>query len=203
MLVGACALLLRWLSYPQALGCAGAAVAFNTFILPRLPGSKEHLYRTGEHDHGLSAGIFMYPIAVLLLILIFPVPVAASMWGVLSFGDALATLVGSRCGRRRLPWSAAKTAEGMGAFVLAGLPASVFLYWWTIPNLEASPPWWRSAAALEAFASPGMAGIVVVSFVCVAVCAFLETLETRLDDNLVTPLGGACIMTGMFHVFFG
>jgi dolichol kinase len=203
MLVGMFALLLRWLSYPQALACAVAAVVFNSFILPRLPGSRRSLYRTGEREHGLSAGIFMYPISVFLLILLFPVPVAASMWGVLSFGDAFATLVGARRGKTRLPWSQKKTLEGMVAFVLAALPAATFLYWWTLPNVASSPPWWRSAGAQEVFALGSLGAIFLVVTVSVVVCAFLETLETRLDDNLVAPFGGACVMVGFLYAFFG
>jgi len=203
MLVGMFALLLRWLSYPQALACAVAAIVFNAFILPRLPGSKRHLYRSGEREHGLSAGIFMYPISVFLMILLFPVPVAASMWGVLSFGDAFATLVGARRGKTRLPWSRKKSFEGMLAFVLAALPAAAFLYWWTLPNLSSSPPWWRSASAQKIFALGGLGEIILTASVSAVVCAFLETLETRLDDNLVAPFGGACVMVGFLYVFFG
>ncbi len=203
MLVGTFALLLRWLSYPQALACAAGAIVFNSFILPRLPGSKQRLYRMAEREHGLSAGIFMYPISVFILILVFPVSVAAAMWGVLSFGDAFATLVGSRAGKTRLPWSKQKSVEGMVAFVLAAFPAAAFLYWWTLPNLAASPPWWRAAQPQEVFASPGVGMILAVSLASAIACAFLETLETPLDDNLVTPLGGACLMTGALYVLFG
>ena len=94
MMVGAFTLLLRWLSYPQALACAACAIIFNVFILPRLPGSKSHLYRMDERERGFSMGILMYPVSVFLLIFSFPVPVAAAMWGDLSFGDGMATILG-------------------------------------------------------------------------------------------------------------
>jgi dolichol kinase len=203
MLVALFALLLRWLSYPQALACAVAAIVFNVFILPRLPGSRERLYRAGERESGFSVGILMYPVSVFILILAFPVPVAAAMWGVLSFGDGMATIVGSRVGNRRLPWNRKKTLEGLLAFVLGGLPAAVFLYWWTLPNVASSPPWWRSSAANTLFGALGVGQITAVSLVTVIVCAFLETLETRLDDNLVAPLGGACVMVGLIYAFCG
>jgi dolichol kinase len=125
------------------------------------------------------------------------------MWGVLSFGDALATLVGARRGKIRLPWSRRKSLEGMLAFVLAAVPAAAFLYWWTLPNLISSPPWWRGAGAQEIFAAPGSGAIVILSLVTAVACAFLETLETRLDDNVVAPLGGACLMVGLIYVFYG
>lgn len=201
MLVGTFALLLRWLSYPQALACAVGAVVFNSFILPRLPGSTRSLYRTGERKHGLSAGIFMYPVSVFFLILLFPVPVAAAMWGALSFGDSFATLVGVRRGKTPLPWSRRKSVEGMLAFAIGALPSAAFLYWWTLPNLISSPPWWRSASAQETFALSGFGEIILTASVSAVACAFLETLETHLDDNLVAPFGGACVMVGFMYVF--
>jgi dolichol kinase len=202
MLVASFALLLRWLSYPQALACAAGLVIFNAFILPRLPGSRRYLYRAEERERGFSVGILAYPVSVFILILVFPVPVAAAMWGVLSFGDGMATLVGSAVGRRHLPWNPKKTLEGMLAFVLGALPPAAFLYWWTLPNVASSPPWWRSPGALDLFGSPGLGAVIAVSLVTAVACAFLETLETRLDDNLVAPLGGACVMVGLACIFF-
>jgi dolichol kinase len=202
MLVASFAVLLRWLSYPQALACAVAAIVFNVFILPRLPGGKRYLYRADEREHGFSRGIIAYPISVFLLILLFPVPIAAAMWGVLSFGDGLATLVGSRATGRSLPWNPQKTAAGLAAFVLGALPSAAFLFWWTLSNADASPPWWRSAIVQAKFSSVGAVDIVVVSVVCAVVCAFLESLETRIDDNLLAPLGGAILMMGLIYVFF-
>lgn len=215
MLVAVFALLLRWLSYPQALACAVAAIVFNAFILPRLPGGKRYLFRAEERERGFSRGILTYPISVFLLILIFPVPVAAAMWGALSFGDGLATLVGTRAGTRAgsragtgagaragggpLPWNPKKTAAGLIAFVLGATPSVAFLYWWTLPNAGSSPPWWRSAAAQAMFNSPQVAGILAASLVAAAACAFLESLDTRIDDNLLAPLGGAIFMTGLIY----
>ena len=92
--------------------------------------------------------------------------------------------------------------SGLLAFVLGGLPTAVFLYWWTLPNVASSPPWWRSSAANTLFGALGVGQIAAVSLATVIVCAFLETLETRLDDNLVAPLGGACVMVGLACAFF-
>jgi len=201
MLMALFALLLRWLSYPQALACAVGAIVFNAFILPRLPGGKERLYRADERERGYSRGILTYPVSVFVLVLVFPVPVAAAMWGVLSFGDGPATLVGSRPGGKPLPWNRKKTVEGFLAFILGAAPSAAFLYWWTLPNIGSSPPWWRTAEAQALFGSPRIGGILLISFVTAVACSFLESLETKIDDNLLAPLGGAIVMVGLIYVF--
>jgi len=202
MLVALFAVLLRWLSYPQALACAVAAIVFNVFILPRLPGGRQRLYRTDERERGFSMGILAYPVSVFLLLLIFPVPIAAAMWGVLSFGDGPATLAGSLATGGPLPWNPRKTVVGFLAFVFGALPSAAFLFWWTLPNIGSSPPWWRSAATQDSFGSMRIVGIIALSLVTAIVCAFLESLETKIDDNLLAPLGGAIFMMGLIYVFF-
>ena len=87
--------------------------------------------------------------------------------------------------------------------LFAATPAAAFLYWWTLPNLRSSPPWWRGAGAQEIFSAPGFGAIMILSLATGIACAFLETLETRLDDNVVAPFGGACVMIGLIYVFFG
>lgn len=203
MLVGALALLLRWLSYPQALTLAAGLTVFNLFLLPNLPGAKRYLYRADERARDFSAGILLYPVSVFLLILAFPMPVAAAMWGALAFGDGMASAVGTRAGGRRLPWNRRKSLAGLLAFALTAVPTVAFLYWWTVPNLSSSPPWWRSERSLSLFGSPAPGTIVLVSLVTGVVCAFLETLRLRIDDNIVAPLGGACVMVGLVYVFCG
>ncbi len=197
--VGTFALLLRWLHYPAALFCAAAAVTFNLLILPRLPWSSRYLYRRGERAVAFASGILLYPISVLVLILVFPVPVAASMWGVLSFGDGAATMVGRRIGRRPLPWNRGKTVEGLAGFLAAGIPAALFLYRWTVPNEAGSPPWWRGAQCLAIFHLSETHIVFAVAVATVFCCAILETLRLRVDDNITVPLAGACIMVGLLY----
>src|SRR6185436_12239594 len=92
MTMGGFALLLPYLTPWPATILAGGAVAFNLFALPRLAGT---LYRPGEVRRRLSSGIVLYPVGVLLLILTFPDrrDIVAAAWGVLAFGDGMATLV--------------------------------------------------------------------------------------------------------------
>ncbi len=200
MLVALLALLLRWLTYSQALTLAAALVLFNAFLLPRLPGVKRFLYRADERASGFSKGILAYPISVFLLILIFPVPVAAAMWGgALSLGDGAATLFGSRVGKTPLPWNPKKSFEGLLAFILFATPATVFFYKWTIVNINSSPPWWRSSATAVSLASSSLLWILALAMITSIACAILESLDTKIDDNLLAPLGGAVLLTALIH----
>ena len=200
MLVAVLALLLRWLTYPQALALAIALILFNAFLLPRLPGSMQYLYRADEREGGFSKGILAYPISVFLLILIFPVPVAAAMWGgALSLGDGAATLFGSRMGKTPLPWNPKKSFEGFLAFILFATPAIAFFYKWTLVNIASSPPWWRSDAIAAPFASPSLLWILALAMITSIACALLESLDTKIGDNLLAPLGGAILLTALIH----
>src|SRR3982751_6934757 len=115
--MGALALLLRYISAWQALILAGGAVAFNLYALPRLAGT---LYRPGEVRRRFLSGIVMYPVAVLLLILAFPDrrAILAAGWGVLAFGDGMATLVGRHVASSPIPWNREKSVAGSCAFVV-------------------------------------------------------------------------------------
>jgi dolichol kinase len=117
--MGGLALLLRYLSSWQAIILASGAVAFNVYALPRLAGT---LYRPGEIRRRLTSGIVLYPVAVLFLLVAFAdrPDVAAAAWGVLAFGDGMATLVGRRVRSAPIPWNREKSIAGSVAFILFG-----------------------------------------------------------------------------------
>jgi uncharacterized protein (TIGR00297 family) len=169
--MGSLALLLRYLTPWQAMVLAGGAVAFNLYGLPRLAG---RLYRPGEVRRRLRSGIVLYPLAVLLLIVVFPDrrDIIAAAWGVLAFGDGMATLVGRRSPGARIPWNPEKSVAGSAAFIVCGGAAASFLCWWC--RLAVIPPpypwftlWMPWAAAILA--------------------AAVETIPIKLDDNLSVP----------------
>ncbi|MCB1057494.1 MAG: hypothetical protein KDD11_18495, partial [Acidobacteria bacterium] len=109
MAVGLIAFAVRPLGPVLAALCALAALLFNLFILPRIGGRK--LWRRAESERGMSVGIVLYPLTVLLLILAFHrhLEVAAGVWGILAFGDGMASVVGMAIGRHRLPWNPRKS----------------------------------------------------------------------------------------------
>ena len=174
--VGGFAFLLRDLTWPQAVALAGGAFLFNLLLLPRIGGKR--MWREHEHGRGYPLGILLYPLAVLALILVFRdrLELAAALWGILAFGDGMASLVGQALGGPRLPWNPRKGWAGFLAFVFFGaLGASVLMGWtlWLPPS---------------AWASSWILGLTIP----VAVFSGLvESLPTTLDDNLTVPLAGA------------
>jgi uncharacterized protein (TIGR00297 family) len=169
--MGAFALLLRWLPWWEAVALATIALLFNAFLLPLVAG---HLYRPGDRERGLH-GIVFYPIAVLLLLLIFPrhLPLAAAAWGVLAVGDGMATIVGRAVRGARWPWNREKTVAGSAALAVCGGAAGSFLLWWC-----------RDAAVIPM--SPAF--IVAAPLVAGVAAAAVESMDVRLDDNLSVAL---------------
>ncbi|HXO20073.1 MAG TPA: DUF92 domain-containing protein [Thermoanaerobaculia bacterium] len=173
--VGLIALSLRFLGPAWAAVLAAAALAMNLFVLPRLGGRR--MWRDHELQAGTSAGIVLYPLAVLILVLVFwrRLEIAAATWGILAFGDGMASIVGMTLGRAKLPWNPRKSWAGSAAYVLCGTAAAAFLLTWTAPGRYGA----GFAVAIAAAAALFAAG--------------LESLPNGLDDNLGVPL-----VTGLF-----
>jgi uncharacterized protein (TIGR00297 family) len=182
---GGFALLLRWMTWPEAAAMALAAILFNWQVLPRLGGRA--LWRELEHGRGYPAGILLYPLSVLALVLAFrhELWMAAAVWGVLAWGDGMATLAGQGLGGPRLPWNAGKTWIGSAAFVLFGAAAGAALTVWTLrlPATALGAPW-----------------VVGGSLLLALVCAMVESLHTPLDDNVTVPIAGGLVMAALAQV---
>jgi uncharacterized protein (TIGR00297 family) len=173
------AFLLRDLTWPQAVALAGGAFLFNWLVLPRVGG--KGMWRDTEHGQGYPLGILLYPLAVLAFILLFHdrLELAAALWGILAFGDGMASVVGLALGGPRLPWNPRKGWAGFLAFVLFGAAGAAVLMGWTL-RLPAS-----------AWASSWILGLTLP---LALFCALVESLPTTLDDNLTVPLAGAVIL---------
>lgn len=173
---GAFALLLRWLTWPQAALFAVAAIAFNLLALPRLA---PRLLRTADHGRMWTSGLVLYPVAVLALVLVFRsrLDLAATAWAILAAGDGMATLVGAHVRTAPLPWNQEKSVGGLLAFLIAGGAAAVAVRWWCGPT--PADPWMLGAAVLAA-----------------VVAGFAETVPIRLDDNLTVPAVAAAVLWG-------
>ena len=117
-----CALALRWLTPPQAALCAAGAVVLNWVVLPALG---RDLRRPGDP---FVDGVRLYPIAVLGLVLLLPLPQAAAAWGVLGVGDAASNLAGRRLGRPPFLGRSDRSLAGSLAFVLTAAPAAAGLW---------------------------------------------------------------------------
>lgn len=170
--MGGFALLLRWITWPQALALAGGALLFNLFVLPRIAG---RLYRPGDRARGLH-GIVYYPLSVVILLLLFPgrLDIVAAAWGILAGGDGVATLAGRAIGGARWPWNPDKTVAGTAAFIAAGGAAGVALALWCRP--VATVPMFFAMVAVP---------------IAAVIAAFVETIPIKLDDNLSVSLSAA------------
>src|SRR3954471_11295335 len=201
---GLFALLLRLLTSWQAAALAAFALAFNGLALPRLGGRR--LYRPVDEARGFPLGILLYPLAVLLLTLVFPSrpDITAAAWAVLALGDGTATLVGrasrrltaenvenaetrlpypmsvsSAAERGALPWNPDKSIAGTAAFVAFGGLGAIALAWWT-----------RPARAVP----PSLAFTIAAPIAAAIIAAFVETIPVRLDDNISVPASAAIVV---------
>jgi uncharacterized protein (TIGR00297 family) len=169
------ALLLRWLTWPQAALLAISAFVFNWQVLPRIGG--RGMWRGADVSRGYPVGILAYPLAVLGLVLVFRdrLWMTAAGWGILAVGDGMAGLVGQATGGPRLPWNPRKGWAGFATFVVFGTAAAAFLAAWVArwPLAPGAPHWPRTLA---------------VAFVLALVAALVESLPTTLDDNVTVPL---------------
>ena len=177
--MGGFALLLRFLSWYQAVILAATAVAFNMWLLRRV--TRGRLHRPAELSEPIPGGIVFYPTSVLLLLLLIPSrpDIVAAAWGILAAGDGAATLIGRRAGGPRIPWNREKSVAGTVAFIVFGRAAGAFLAWWCRPIVIPPPFLWFSIAA-PLFAA--------------AAAAAVETLPIRLDDNLTVPASAALVL---------
>jgi uncharacterized protein (TIGR00297 family) len=177
--VGGIAFALRFLGPLGSAACALGAVLFNYAVLPRVGGKR--LWRDVEAGRGHAIGILLYPVAVLLLVLLFwrRLEVAAAAWGILAFGDGMASVAGMTLGSRKLPWNARKSWAGTLAYVLFGTLGAGILLQWTAPGrYDATFAW-------------------LVALAAALLAAALESLPEGLDDNLGVPLVSALFLAAL------
>jgi uncharacterized protein (TIGR00297 family) len=180
--VGLIAFSLRFLGPLWGAVLAAAALCMNLFLLPRIGGRR--MWREAEHTAGSSLGIVLYPLAVLLLILVFfrRLEVAAAAWGILAFGDGMASVAGMTLGRRKLPWNPKKSWAGSLAYVFFGGFAAATLLVWTARWTPGDYSWPFAFAA---------------GFAAALVAAALESLPQGLDDNIGVPLVSGLFLLGL------
>lgn len=161
---GAFAFSLKWLPWWAAAGVCVVAIIGNWLVLHRVVGPG-----VARHERGYDAGIVLYPIAVLLLILVFHdrLAFAAIAWALLAFGDGVATLVGQAMPIARLPWNRGKSWGGFLAFLAAGFAGGLAVAYW----MDYRAPFVVLIAALAA--------------------AITESLDLGVDDNVTVPAAAA------------
>jgi uncharacterized protein (TIGR00297 family) len=184
---------LKWLTWEAAAGVCVIAIVSNWLLLHRLVGRA-----VARDERGYDAGIVIYPIAVLLLVVVFrhQPHFAAIGWALLAFGDGFATLAG-RVERRRpagWPGGVPAAAPGEGAGTAPSQPA----------GRRRSLPWNpdKSWPGFAAFLVAGGAGALAVAYwldyprpavilIATLAAAITETLPLRVDDNLTVPFAAS------------
>jgi uncharacterized protein (TIGR00297 family) len=165
--VGLFALSLRFLDWRVAAACAAAALAFSLYAMPRIG---RGIYRDAARR--LDSGIVAYPAMVLLLILVFRgpyMPIAAAVWAMMAFGDPAASIAGRILGGPTLPWNPEKTWVGvLSNWAVAGAASNlVFLF---VSGREPQPD------------------SVAILTIGAGIYAFLESVRSGVDDNIVAAL---------------
>jgi dolichol kinase len=145
---------------------------WNTFIWRILPAKYMTIWRPTERTKGMPSGILIYCLSVLALLGIFYNHkwMAAMVWGVLAFGDGMATVVGRAAGGARLPWNANKGWYGSLTFVFFGT---------------------LTAALIARSYHGSFLTVLPLAAALATICAIVESLPLSLDDNLTVPLVGA------------
>jgi uncharacterized protein (TIGR00297 family) len=161
---GFAAFSLKWLPWTVAAAVCVVAIASNWLLLHRLVGR-----RVARHERGFDAGIVLYPVMVLALILLFHnrLHYAAIAWVMLAFGDGIATLAGKSLGIAPLPWNRDKSWGGLLAFVCAAAAGGI-----------AVASWLDHPATF----------LVLLTAV---VAAVVESLPLGVDDNVTVPFASA------------
>jgi uncharacterized protein (TIGR00297 family) len=178
VVMGAGALLLRWVTSYEAMVVAAIALAFNVAALPYVAPS---LVRpVGRHKH-LDPGLIFYPGSVLLLLMLVPdrLDIVAAAWGIMAAGDGMASIAGRHIRSAPIPWNHRRTVAGSAAFVLFGGTAGAFLCWWCSARVIPPPFAWFTIWA---------------PFAAALAAAAAETLPIRLDDNISVPAAAAAVL---------
>ena len=161
---GFVALALKWLPWQMAALVCVAAIAGNWLGLHRIVGRS-----VARDARGFDAGIVLYPVSVLLLVLVFRhhLHFAAIGWAMLAFGDGVATLAGKAMRIAPLPWNRHKSWGGLFAFLVAGSVGGLAVAYW----MDYREP--------------------LVVLVAALASAIAESLPLRIDDNVTVPFAAA------------
>ncbi|HEX2832261.1 MAG TPA: DUF92 domain-containing protein [Thermoanaerobaculia bacterium] len=157
---GLFAFALKFLTWWMAAAVCVVAIIGNRSLLHRLVGRG-----VARHERGYDAGIVLYPIAVLLLVVLFRerLVFAAIAWAFLAFGDGVATLAGKSFPIARLPWHREKSWGGLLGFLIAAYASGLAVAYW----MDYRAPFVLLIAALAA--------------------AITESLPLGVDDNVTVP----------------
>ena len=216
---------LRWFGFRYAIGFAIAAFLWNLMVMPRW---FKDSFRPSEKQKGYSTGMLVYPISILVMAVLFPLPIMAAGWAVLSVSDGFATLFGKLLGKKSLPWNKKKTWIGLFSFWISASIFGLLAFLWANPNILESSPFSRQVLYLlsralyliSGLSAPGnffyshsynnhlmVSHIISKLFVCSCLsalfAAFIESLPlSKLDDNIIAPISYALFLSVVLGLFW-
>lgn len=161
---GVFAFSLKYLEWWMAAIVCVVAIIGNYAVLHRVVGRG-----VARHERGYDVGIILYPVAVLLLVLVFRhhLVFAAIAWAFLAFGDGVATLAGKSIPIARLPWNREKSWGGFVALFIAAYASGLAVGFWM------------------GYRAP------VVILIAALAAAITESLHLGIDDNLTVPFAAS------------
>ena len=132
-------------------------------------------YKREKEKERLGGEVF-FLIGAILCLAIFDLRIAAAAILMTTFGDLAAALIGKRFGRI---WILKNRAlEG----ILAELAVNLIIGFLLVRTLVNGSVWWLSSL------TPAGTPILPVIITMAVTATFVETILTKLDDNLIIPL---------------
>ena len=158
---------LKWIPWWAVAFVSVMAVLGNWLLLHKIVGTS-----VSRHERGFDAGIVLYPLVVLLLLVVFRnhIAYAGIGWAILAFGDGMATLIGRAVRIAPLPWNRDKSWGGMLACGLAGFGGGALVGWWL-----------------------GETSVIAIAIAALA-AAIAESLPLHVDDNITVPFAAAAAL---------
>lgn len=167
-----------------AAGFMACGIFVNLFALPRF-GWGKRIRREGE---GWYSGIALYPAALAVCFLAFPLYAVFAAWAVLACGDAPASFFGRAAPRYKLPWNEHKSFAGLIAFMACAF-CGAYLSLWLLP----CPLFLKADGAAE------LPYVWTLAVLAAAAGALAESLDTELDDNVRVPFAVALVLLLAAH----
>ncbi len=130
-------------------------------------------------DENFVPSIWGYIVPPFAAFLLFPgrSELALMTLQIIAFGDGSATLGGKFFGGRKLPWNRQKSWSGLACFIVMGTLLATYSYW---GEARPIPSVWQAA---------------MICGIAATVCAVVESLPVRLNDNFC--VGMTALLIGL------
>lgn len=146
-------------------------------------------YRRKEEGKYLGGEIF-FLLGSIIVLASFDIRVAVAAILMTTFGDLISAVAG-KLGRIKIPYRPYRTLEGMSAQLIV----DVLIGFLVVRTLSGGTVWWLTWSDISGFP---LWGVIIGMSVA---ATLVETVVTRIDDNLLIPLFSGFVGHAML-VFF-